>query len=90
MTPANPVGKTGKLFATMALVEAATWTGLLLGMVLKYVTETTDLGVWLFGRLHGLAFLVADPSRYAPSLEVRSDRARPPVWAKCRAASPPA
>jgi integral membrane protein len=27
-------------------------------MFLKYVTETTELGVWLFGRLHGAAFLL--------------------------------
>jgi integral membrane protein len=26
-------------------------------MFLKYVTETTDAGVWLFGRLHGAAFV---------------------------------
>ena len=57
MTPPVPMSKAGKLFATMALIEALTWSGLLLGMFLKYVTETTDIGVWLFGRLHGLAFL---------------------------------
>ncbi len=44
-------------FSWFALFEAFTWAGLLVGMYLKYVTGTTELGVWLFGRLHGLAFL---------------------------------
>lgn len=47
-----------RAFTTVAVVEAVTWTGLLVGMVLKYVTEITEAGVWLFGRLHGGAFLV--------------------------------
>ncbi|PZU25227.1 DUF3817 domain-containing protein [uncultured Stenotrophomonas sp.] len=51
MTPA------GKLFAAAALIEGVTWAGLLIGMLLKYGTGTTELGVWLFGRLHGLAFV---------------------------------
>ncbi|MFN3704031.1 DUF3817 domain-containing protein [Thermomonas sp.] len=57
MTDTPALGGSGKLFATVALVEALTWTGLLVGMYLKYVSGTTELGVWLFGRLHGLAFL---------------------------------
>ncbi|WP_213017427.1 DUF3817 domain-containing protein, partial [Clavibacter zhangzhiyongii] len=47
----------GRLFAVVAVVEAITWTGLLVGMFLKYVTETTELGVYVFGRLHGAAFV---------------------------------
>lgn len=47
----------GKLFAAAALIEGITWAGLLIGMLLKYGTQTTDMGVWLFGRLHGVAFL---------------------------------
>ena len=47
-----------RAFTAVAVVEAVTWTGLLVGMFLKYVTETTEAGVWLFGRLHGGAFLV--------------------------------
>lgn len=48
----------GRAYAVVALAEAITWAGLLLGMFLKYVTESTELGVWLFGRLHGGVFLV--------------------------------
>ncbi len=40
-----------------ALAEAVTWTLLLIGMFVKYVTKTTDLGVTLAGGLHGLVFL---------------------------------
>ncbi|WP_440696927.1 DUF3817 domain-containing protein [Clavibacter nebraskensis] len=47
-----------RLFAVIAVVEAVTWTGLLVGMFLKYVTETTELGVFVFGRLHGAAFVL--------------------------------
>lgn len=48
----------GRVFAVVAFIEAFTWAGLLVGMVLKYVTGTTEAGVWLFGRLHGGAFMV--------------------------------
>ncbi|MES2605247.1 MAG: DUF3817 domain-containing protein [Pseudomonadota bacterium] len=47
-----------KIFTVAARFEALTWAGLLIGMFLKYVVEATDLGVWLFGRLHGAAFLI--------------------------------
>ncbi len=45
------------IFTVIARLEAITWAGLLVGMFLKYGLETTELGVWLFGRLHGFAFL---------------------------------
>lgn len=48
----------GRVFSVVALIEAMTWAGLLVGMWLKYGNGTTDMGVWLFGRLHGVAFLV--------------------------------
>ena len=47
-----------KLFILAARLEALTWAGLLFGMVLKYSPLTIEAGVWLFGRLHGGAFLV--------------------------------
>ncbi|WGX98205.1 DUF3817 domain-containing protein [Nocardioides sp. L-11A] len=46
-----------RLFRTVAIAEAITWTGLLLGMFLKYVTETTEAGVRVFGMLHGVVFV---------------------------------
>lgn len=40
-----------------ATVEAITWGGLLIGMVLKRVVDVTEVGVQIFGPLHGLAFM---------------------------------
>ena len=45
------------LFRTLAVAEAFTWAGLLVGMFLKYVTETTELGVRIFGMVHGVVFI---------------------------------
>ncbi|MGF0118534.1 DUF3817 domain-containing protein [Promicromonospora sp. Marseille-Q5078] len=53
----RPLSGVGRAFAVVAVVEAFTWAGLLVGMFLKYGTETTEAGVWLFGRLHGAAFV---------------------------------
>lgn len=52
-TPGSPLG----LFRRMALAEAVTWALLLSGMFLKYVTETTELGVRVFGMAHGVVFI---------------------------------
>lgn len=45
------------LFRRVAVAEAITWGLLLAGMFAKYVTETTDLGVRVFGMLHGVVFI---------------------------------
>jgi integral membrane protein len=45
------------LFRRVAVAEAVTWAGLLTGMVLKYVTHSTELGVQVFGMLHGVVFI---------------------------------
>jgi integral membrane protein len=44
-------------FVVVAVVEAFTWAGLLVGMYLKHVADVTELGVRVFGSLHGAAFL---------------------------------
>lgn len=67
---------TGTVFVWIARAEAFTWAGLLLGMVLEHVLEVTDLGVWLFGRLHGGAFLA-----YFVVAIVAGIRLRWPWWA---------
>jgi integral membrane protein len=46
-----------RLHRVLADAEAVTWALLILGMVLKYVTRTTDLGVTVFGGVHGFVFL---------------------------------
>ncbi len=45
------------LFRAVAIAEAITWAFLLTGMVLKYVTRTTDALVPPAGALHGFVFL---------------------------------
>lgn len=55
--PVKPMSPAGKLFAAAALIEGVTWAGLLVGMLLKRGLELTDLGVRIFGPLHGIAFL---------------------------------
>lgn len=46
-----------QLFRIVAVAEAFTWAGLLTGMFLKYVPQTTELGVKVFGPIHGVAFI---------------------------------
>ncbi|MCD6640981.1 MAG: DUF3817 domain-containing protein [Nocardioides sp.] len=46
-----------RLYRLVARAEALTWALLLAGMFLKYVTETTDLAVRVFGMLHGVVFI---------------------------------
>jgi integral membrane protein len=45
-------------FIWAARLEALTWAGLLLGMGFKYGPPAVDIGVRVFGRLHGAAFLI--------------------------------
>ncbi|KUG57101.1 hypothetical protein AVL62_15010 [Serinicoccus chungangensis] len=53
MTPPGP----GRLLRVLADAEAVTWSLLLIGMALKYLTRTTDLGVSIAGPIHGFVFL---------------------------------
>ena len=46
-----------RLFRRVAIAEAVTWSLLLVGMFLKYVTDTTELGVRIGGMLHGVVFV---------------------------------
>ena len=48
-------------FRVIAFAEACSWLGLLIGMYIKYVPETTEAGVKIFGPVHGticLAYLL--------------------------------
>lgn len=47
-----------RVFGWVAVAEAITWALLLTGMFLKYVTETTEMGVRIGGALHGFVFLL--------------------------------
>jgi integral membrane protein len=45
-------------FRIAAIAEAISWTGLLIGMVFKYLVVHNAAGVHLFGPIHGVLFLV--------------------------------
>jgi integral membrane protein len=45
-------------FRVLAVAEACSWAGLLIGMFFKYVTETGELGVKVFGPIHGALFVL--------------------------------
>lgn len=44
-------------FRVLAAIEALTWVGLLIGMFFKYVVVHDEIGVQIFGPLHGAAFV---------------------------------
>ena len=46
-----------RIFRTLAVAEAFSWAALLIGMFLKWVTRTTELGVEIAGPIHGAFFI---------------------------------
>jgi integral membrane protein len=44
-------------FRAVAIAEAISWIGLLAGMFVKYVPETSEIGVQIFGPIHGAVFV---------------------------------
>jgi integral membrane protein len=46
-----------RLFFVVATLEALSWLGLLSGMYVKYFTAAGDLGVKIFGPVHGGVFV---------------------------------
>ena len=56
--PSRPRRIVATSFCVAATLEAVTWAALLIGMFLKYVTQTTPLGVTIAGTAHGYAFLL--------------------------------
>lgn len=57
ITPTTPTSRIAQVFTIAARVEAATWVGLLVGMYLKHISGSTELGVQIFGPIHGWVFL---------------------------------
>jgi len=45
-------------FRVVAFVEALTWLGLLIGMYFKWIAETGEAGVKIFGPIHGGVFVL--------------------------------
>lgn len=46
-----------RVFRVLAIAEAFSWAALLVGMFLKWVTRTTELGVEIAGPIHGALFI---------------------------------
>jgi integral membrane protein len=53
MTPRTRI----QLFRAVAVTEAVSWAGLLVGMYFKYLTDAGELGVKVFGPVHGGVFV---------------------------------
>jgi integral membrane protein len=47
----------GRFFRAIAIAEAVSWAGLLIGMLFKYVLSDNEIGVRIFGPIHGTVFL---------------------------------
>jgi integral membrane protein len=64
----SPVGR----FRLFALAEAVSWAGLLIGMFFKYAVVGNEIGVKVFGPIHGVIFvgyvlvtlMARDPQRW--------------------------
>ncbi|GAA4704959.1 DUF3817 domain-containing protein [Pseudonocardia yuanmonensis] len=48
----------GRLFRVVAIAEACSWVGLLIGMFFKYVVVQNEIGVQVFGPIHGALFVL--------------------------------
>jgi len=55
-TTASPSTR-ARLFRVAAIAEACSWAGLLVGMFVKYVVVYDDIGVQIFGPVHGALFV---------------------------------
>lgn len=70
LLPEN-VSSIGRAFVLTAWIEAITWTGLLIGMILKYVTDSTERGVEIMGPIHGIAFIAYALATIAAGLTLK-------------------
>ncbi|WP_116246779.1 DUF3817 domain-containing protein [Nocardiopsis sp. FIRDI 009] len=62
---------TATAFRVVAVVEAVTWAGLLVGMGFKYLGNGDETGVHVFGPLHGGAFMLYVVLTVAAALHLR-------------------
>jgi len=57
MTSPTALPGPARAFRAIAIAEACSWTGLLVGMFFKYVVVFDDIGVKIFGPIHGALFV---------------------------------
>ncbi len=57
-SPLAPTAGLVRWFRIAAIAEACSWAGLLVGMLFKYVIAANDIGVKIFGPIHGVLFLI--------------------------------
>lgn len=50
----TPAGR----FRVVAIAEALSWAGLLIGMAVKYLGSGSEVGVQVFGPVHGAIFIL--------------------------------
>ncbi len=55
--PTSRAATLARVFRVVAIAEACSWTGLLIGMVFKYLVVLDDVGVRVFGPIHGALFV---------------------------------
>ncbi|MDP9868379.1 MULTISPECIES: DUF3817 domain-containing protein [Streptosporangium] len=60
-----------RLFRYVAIAEACSWAGLLVGMFFKYIVDSGDLGVKIFGPIHGALFVLYVAGVLAAAREAR-------------------
>jgi len=58
-----------RAFRIAAFAEAVSWIGLLIGMFFKWIVQSGDLGVRVFGPIHGTIFLLYVVSLCAVSVK---------------------
>jgi integral membrane protein len=76
-----------KVYQVMAIIEAITWTGLVISMVFKYLINGDQLGVRLFGGFHGFAAIGYVMAVFLVRPEVDWDN-RTTFWALAAAVPP--
>lgn len=55
--PPTKTDRTIAWFRVIAIAEAISWAGLLTGMLFKYVLSDNEIGVQIFGPIHGAIFV---------------------------------
>lgn len=58
VTSGKPASKPALLFKIAAFAEGVSWLGLLIGMFFKWIVQSGDLGVRIFGPIHGTIFVL--------------------------------